>query len=129
MTKESTQIKSIIESHLRRQLFGMTVYGSFEIPTHDTFTLIEVRGATRFEKYGTATVYHPAFGKWIVTLHDIRRSVYIRGTPRQVLTAEEIKTYIAEQRTLLDSLYRVYDVPMPEYKPVIWDLANYEAKS
>lgn len=129
MAKESTQIKNIIQSHLQRQLFGMTVYGSFEILTHDTFTLIEISRATRFEKYGTATVYHPAFGKWIATLHDTQRNVYMRGTPRQVLTAEEIKTYIAEQRTLLEPLYRVYDVPMPEYKPVIWDLANYKVQS
>lgn len=117
MSKPATQIKNIIESHLRGGLFGMNIWGIYEIPTHESVTVVECRGPSRFERYGSAAVYHPTLGKWVVSLDG----PHLRGTPKQAMTAEEICGHLAETRSQMTALYRVYDVPMPETKPVAWD--------
>jgi hypothetical protein len=128
MTKPSTKIKNIIESHVRGAMFGLNIWGQHEIPTHDTITLIEVCGPSRFERYGSATVYHPTLGKWLCDLHTSdRRSAgaHLRGTPRLVMGADEIKAALAGHRSPLEALYRVYGVPIPDDRPVVvWDAFN-----
>ena len=122
MSKPATQIKNIIDSHLRGGLFGMKIWGIFEIPTHDSVTVVECWGPSRFERYGSATVYHPALGKWICSLDGS----HLRGTPKQAMTTEDIRSALSETRSQMEALYRVYNVAMPEIKPVLWD-AYWEA--
>ena len=125
MTKPSTQIKNIMESHLQRHMFGLDIWGQHEIATHDTFTLIHVQGPTRFERYGTIVVSHPELGQWICTIHtgsSQRDGAFLRGTPRLRMTTDEIKAAITTVRTSIAALYRVYAVPRPESTPVVWDM-------
>lgn len=117
MTKPATQIKNIVESHLRGGMFGMKIWGVFEIPVHDSITIVECWGPSRFERYGSATVYHPTLGKWIVSLDG----PHMRGAPKQAMTAEEIRAALAETRSQMAALYRVYNVSAPEVKPALWD--------
>jgi len=107
MSKPSTQIKNIVVSHLRGALFGIPTKGMHEIATHDSITAIECYGASRFERYGTATVYHPELGKWRVSLDASGQ--HVRGTPVQAMTADAIRAALAAQESL-EVLYRVYKV-------------------
>ena len=121
MTTAITAIKNLIASHLRGTLFGMDIYGQHELSMFDgkaeCIGIIEVRGPSRFERYGTVTVYHPWLGKWIANL----LSEHHAGKPVLVLSVEEIKANIAQTRTA-DFIYKVYGGETPaETAPVSWD--------
>lgn len=117
--KTQTEIKNLMASHLRRQMFGMEIYGQHEVAMGDLVCVIEVRGPNRFERYGSFMVYHPLFGKWQATL----LSVHHTGKPVQVFTADEIRENLKTAESK-DFIYKVYGVEKPEYKRVIWDIAQ-----
>lgn len=117
--KTQTEIKRLMTSHLTRGLFGLEVYGQHEIPMGDLVCVIEVRGPSRFERYGSFVAFHPIFGKWQATLLSARHT----GKPVQVLTADQIRENLKTAASK-DFIYKVYGVEKPEYKPVIWDIAE-----
>lgn len=118
--KPATEIKNAIASHLRRHACGETIYGLFEFPFFDgqenRSIVIDVHRASRFERYGTITIYHPVFGKWVANLlSDVRA-----GTPRQAFTADEIRENLKTAKSA-DFIYRVYGGEPIESEPVLWD--------
>ncbi len=103
-----TEIKNIITSHLRGSLFGMEIYGQHEIAISDGITVLIVTGASRFERYGCVTVYHPTHGKWQATL----LSAHHCGKPSLVMSADEIRENITRVPSQ-DFVYRVYGGERP----------------
>jgi hypothetical protein len=120
MASITTEIKNLIMSHLRRSMFGMEIYGRHEHTIfdgkEDRTLIIEVKGASRFERYGCVVVYHPTFGKWQAAL----LSEHHCGKPVQVLTAEEIQQSIKVTPSP-DFIYKVYGGEKPNTPPVSWD--------
>lgn len=123
MSNTQTEIKNLMASHLTRKMFGMEIYGQHEITVSDgrvdLVCVIEVRGASRFERYGSFVVFHPLFGKWQATL----LSEHHTGKPVQVLTADEIRENLKTVASK-DFVYKVYGGEKSEYKRVIWDIAQ-----
>jgi hypothetical protein len=122
MASIATEIKNIIASHLRRTLFGMEIYGRHEDTIfdgkEDRVLILEVTGASRFERYGCVVVYHPTFGKWQATLLSEHHS----GKPVQVLTTEEIQEALRTATAPSpDYIYKVYGGEKPNTPPVLWD--------
>lgn len=126
MASVTTEIKNLIASHLRRSMFGMEIYGRHEHTIfdgkQDRVLIIEVTGASRFERCGRVVVYHPVFGKWQATLLSEHHS----GKPVQVLTTEQIQEAIKASPTQ-DFIYKVYGGEKPNTPPVSWD-PYWEAK-
>ncbi len=118
--KTQTEIKNLMASHLNRKLFGMEIYGQHEHTIfdgkQDRVLIIEVTGATRFERYGCVIVYHPTFGKWQARL----LSEYHTGKPIQVLTTEQIQESIKIAPSQ-DFIYKVYGGEKPNTPPVSWN--------
>lgn len=125
MGNPTSAIKNLIVSHLRGTLFGMNVYGCQKIDMGDRCAYIEISAPSRFEVYGQVVVYHPDHGKWVgsVTCAKFPEvGVWLRGTPRQAMSADEIKAAIGAVLSLADYLYEVYGVPRPaEAAPISWD--------
>jgi hypothetical protein len=119
MASITTQIKNAITSHLGGSLFGKDIYGRHEytIYQHGDHTMvIEVTGASRFERYGRVVVYHPFYGKWQAAL----LSEYHCGKPVQVLTVEQIRENIAHTPSQ-DFIYKIYGGEKPNTAPASWD--------
>ena len=118
-----TEIKNLMASHLSRKMFGMEIYGQHEIKVtdgqNDFVCVLDVRGAGRFDRYGTFAVYHPLFGKWQASL----LSEHHTGKPVQVLTADQIRDSLKTNQSQ-DFIYRVYGVEKLEYAPIVWDWAQ-----
>lgn len=110
MASTATEIKNVMTSHLRRGLFGMEIYGQHEISMglDNPPCIIEVHGASRFERYGVVIVYHPTFGKWQAALLSARHC----GRPALVLSADEIRANIARIPSQ-DFIYKVYGGEKP----------------
>lgn len=113
MASTATEIKNLINSHLRRSMFGMEIYGQHE---HNIFDgkenrtlVLEVRGANRFMRHGVVTVYHPLFGKWQASL----LSEHHCGKPVQTMTVEEIRKNISRIPSQ-DFIYKVYGGSRPD---------------
>ncbi len=126
MASIATEIKNIIISHLSSHMFGMEIYGRHEHKIFDgkqeRILILEVTGATRFERYGRVVVYHPTFGKWQATL----LSEYHCGKPVQVFTVEQIQESIKTTPTQ-DYIYKVYGGEKRRVAPPAWD-PYWEAK-
>ena len=113
MAKIETEIKNLINSHLRGELFGMEIYGQHEKVIfdgkQDRSLVIVVRGASRFERYGTVTVYHPNFGKWQATLLSENHC----GKPHLIMSLEDVRAEIA-RIPAQDFAYRVFGGEKPD---------------
>jgi hypothetical protein len=117
--KPATQIKNLINQHLRKgNLLGENIWGAFEVPTYDTFTLIIVTPPNNLQKWATVQVYHPGFGKWQALLHTYehdRNAAHLRGTPSQVHTKEALVAEL-QDHPCDGVLHRLYSVPVPEIR-------------
>jgi hypothetical protein len=108
MSNPATQIKNLITSHMRRDLFGMPVYGQHELPmtTDDgsaAVCILIVSAPNRFD-YGQIVIFHPMFGKWLS--NGTPRGGW--GKPVQAMTADQVRACIADGSTRADYLTKVY---------------------